>query len=196
LVTAADGAEKFYTLENNGIRIESVEEAREVDARTCRAWIGHPKLFVFGTQNQLAPPGRIRQLSNGALCQRINRQLDWFRRQDAAARGHGSRAVRHPHDRARVTQVSAHAASERDLRHSDSPRRFRSRKGLPHARDGRHEPRLLVCAVPLAMRHPGVRHDHGAVPPDRRQVRTVVYLCSSSPRRDEITYVYFVSVST
>lgn len=49
LVTAAEGAEKFYTLENNGIRIESIEEAREVDRRTCRAWIGHPKLYVFGT---------------------------------------------------------------------------------------------------------------------------------------------------
>ncbi|TMW68424.1 hypothetical protein Poli38472_005892 [Pythium oligandrum] len=47
LVTAADGAEKFYTLENNGIRIESVEQAREVDARTCRVWTGHPKLFIF-----------------------------------------------------------------------------------------------------------------------------------------------------
>lgn len=48
LVTAANGAEKFYSLDNNGIRIENIEQAREIDARTCRAWIGHPKLFVFG----------------------------------------------------------------------------------------------------------------------------------------------------
>ncbi|RLN93757.1 hypothetical protein BBJ28_00013368 [Nothophytophthora sp. Chile5] len=47
LVTAADGAETFYSLENNGIRIESIEQARAIDARTCRAWIGHPKLYVF-----------------------------------------------------------------------------------------------------------------------------------------------------
>jgi hypothetical protein len=55
LVTAANGAENFYTLENNGIRIESVEQAREIDERTCRAWIGHPKLFIFGTS--VAPVG-------------------------------------------------------------------------------------------------------------------------------------------
>lgn len=48
LVTAAQGAEKFYSLDNNGIRIENIEQAREIDARTCRAWIGHPKLYVFG----------------------------------------------------------------------------------------------------------------------------------------------------
>jgi hypothetical protein len=48
LVTAADGAEKFYSLENNGIRIESIEQARAIDKRTCLAWIGHPKLYVFG----------------------------------------------------------------------------------------------------------------------------------------------------
>ncbi|KUF98990.1 H-or Na-translocating F-type [Phytophthora nicotianae] len=47
LVTAADGAEKFYSLENNGIRIESIEQARAIDKRTCHAWIGHPKLYVF-----------------------------------------------------------------------------------------------------------------------------------------------------
>lgn len=48
LVTAAAGAEKFYSLDNNGIRIENIDQAREIDARTCRAWIGHPKLYVFG----------------------------------------------------------------------------------------------------------------------------------------------------
>ena len=49
-MTAADGAEKFYSLENNDIRTESIEEAKAIDARTCRAWIGHPKLYVFGTK--------------------------------------------------------------------------------------------------------------------------------------------------
>jgi hypothetical protein len=52
LVTAASGAEKFYTLDNNGIRIESVEQARAIDEKTCRAWIGHPKLFVIGKSKQ------------------------------------------------------------------------------------------------------------------------------------------------
>jgi len=42
LVTAADGAEEFYTLENNAARSESPEQARELDRNTLNAWIGHP----------------------------------------------------------------------------------------------------------------------------------------------------------
>lgn len=68
LVTAAEGAEKFYTLENNGTRIESIEQAREIDARTCRAWIGHPKLFVF--DNSTGFEGKMQRLVDTAagLC--------------------------------------------------------------------------------------------------------------------------------
>lgn len=53
LVTAAEGAEAFYTLDNNAVRTETPEEAREVDARTRSAWTGHPNLCVFGNA-----PGR------------------------------------------------------------------------------------------------------------------------------------------
>lgn len=42
LVTAADGAEEFYTLANNIARTESPEEARELDVKTQKAWLGHP----------------------------------------------------------------------------------------------------------------------------------------------------------
>jgi CYTH domain-containing protein len=41
LVTTADGAEPFYTLENNSARSESPEEARALDRRTYDAWCGH-----------------------------------------------------------------------------------------------------------------------------------------------------------
>ena len=41
LVTAADGAEEFYTLENNEARSESVEEATLLDKKTANAWLGH-----------------------------------------------------------------------------------------------------------------------------------------------------------
>jgi hypothetical protein len=44
LVTAANGAEPFYTLENNETRLESAEEARRLDDRVLRAWVGHPRL--------------------------------------------------------------------------------------------------------------------------------------------------------
>ena len=40
LVTAADGAEKFYTLENNATRTEGVEEAKAQDQKTLEAWKG------------------------------------------------------------------------------------------------------------------------------------------------------------
>ena len=77
LVTAADGAEKFYSLENNGVRIESIEQAKAVDARTCRAWIGHPKLYVFGRELRVCDcSGSFRVGVSHALLCCHPRQLD------------------------------------------------------------------------------------------------------------------------
>ena len=42
LITAASGAEKFYSLENNFTRTETLDDARLVDERTAKAWVGHP----------------------------------------------------------------------------------------------------------------------------------------------------------
>jgi len=47
LITAADGAETFYTLENNQVRTETKEEARLVDRKTQRAWVGHPHFYFI-----------------------------------------------------------------------------------------------------------------------------------------------------
>jgi len=47
LVTAADGAENFYSLENNIARYENVETARVNDKKTQLAWMGHPKLYII-----------------------------------------------------------------------------------------------------------------------------------------------------
>ena len=47
MVTAADGAAPFYTLENNATRSESPDEARDLDKRTQQAWVGHPHMYVF-----------------------------------------------------------------------------------------------------------------------------------------------------
>ena len=47
LVTAANGAEKFYTQENNKARYESAEEAIIKDKATLNAWTGHPRLRVI-----------------------------------------------------------------------------------------------------------------------------------------------------
>ncbi len=47
LVTAAKGAEEFYTKANNAARTETVEEARALDDRLISAWTGHPHLRVI-----------------------------------------------------------------------------------------------------------------------------------------------------
>ncbi|MDO4403725.1 MAG: AAA family ATPase [Atopobiaceae bacterium] len=47
MVTAAKGAERFYTLENNEARYETVEQARELDDRFIEAWTGHPYFRIL-----------------------------------------------------------------------------------------------------------------------------------------------------
>ncbi len=47
LVTAAIGAENFYTMENNSARREGLEEAKLADQKTMNAWVGHPHLRVI-----------------------------------------------------------------------------------------------------------------------------------------------------
>ena len=47
LVTAAKGAEEFYTLENNAARYETVEEARALDDKLIAAWTGHPHFRII-----------------------------------------------------------------------------------------------------------------------------------------------------
>ncbi|RHY87702.1 hypothetical protein DYB35_007923 [Aphanomyces astaci] len=45
LVTAANGAESYYSLENNSTRSETLQQAIDADNRLCHAWVGHPKFF-------------------------------------------------------------------------------------------------------------------------------------------------------
>lgn len=47
LVTAAIGAEQYYTTDNNPARTETLEQARERDSLTSYAWIGHPHLRII-----------------------------------------------------------------------------------------------------------------------------------------------------
>ena len=47
LVTAAKGAEKFYTTKNNKARRESIGEARIADSKTMNAWTGHSHLKII-----------------------------------------------------------------------------------------------------------------------------------------------------
>lgn len=46
MVSAAIGAEQFYSLENNSARTEGLELAREIDNKILKAWTGHPRLHI------------------------------------------------------------------------------------------------------------------------------------------------------
>jgi CYTH domain-containing protein/predicted ATPase len=54
LVTAANGAEAFYTCANNPARTETPEQARAVDLRLQNAWVGHPRLWVIDNSTPFA----------------------------------------------------------------------------------------------------------------------------------------------
>lgn len=47
LVTAAKGAEAFYTTANNTARTETVEQAAALDDKLIAAWTGHPHLRII-----------------------------------------------------------------------------------------------------------------------------------------------------
>ena len=47
LVTAAKGAEEFYTTSNNAARTETVEQASSLDDKLIACWSGHPHLRVI-----------------------------------------------------------------------------------------------------------------------------------------------------
>lgn len=47
LITAAKGAEEFYTTDNNKARTEGIKEAAEMDDKFIAAWTGHPHLRVI-----------------------------------------------------------------------------------------------------------------------------------------------------
>lgn len=66
LVTAANGAEKFYSNANNQYRRENLEQARELDAKLIAAWTGHPHLRVIGNQQDFDTKLRmvLKEISN------------------------------------------------------------------------------------------------------------------------------------
>ena len=56
LVTAADGAEEFYTTANNTARTETPEQAIMLDRKLISAWTGHPHLRVIDNSTTFANP--------------------------------------------------------------------------------------------------------------------------------------------
>lgn len=47
MVTAADGAQTFYTSVNNQARYENIPEAVALDKRLINAWVGHPHFSII-----------------------------------------------------------------------------------------------------------------------------------------------------
>lgn len=47
MITAADGAEEFYSLANNVARHETAEQAKALDARTLIGWEGHSSITIL-----------------------------------------------------------------------------------------------------------------------------------------------------
>lgn len=75
LVTAANGAEKFYILDNNVARTEGIEQARKVDKRCAKAWVGHPYFDMIDNCTEFEMKiARVLQ----AVCNRIGLQLTGF----------------------------------------------------------------------------------------------------------------------
>lgn len=51
LVTAADGAEEFYTLDNNDARSEDLSAAIDVDNNVQNVWSGCPHHYILYVMN-------------------------------------------------------------------------------------------------------------------------------------------------
>lgn len=60
LVTAAIGAEEFYTTANNSARTETPEEAAALDHKLIYAWTGHPHLRVIDNSTNFE--GKMKRL--------------------------------------------------------------------------------------------------------------------------------------
>ncbi len=53
LITAAKGADGFYTTENNAARTETPEQAAVLDDRLLAAWAAHPRFCVIDSHSSL-----------------------------------------------------------------------------------------------------------------------------------------------
>ncbi|KAM3138809.1 hypothetical protein pb186bvf_009012 [Paramecium bursaria] len=63
LVTAADGAEQYYS-KDNAARHEGLENAIQQDRKTQSAWIGHPNFKIIDNQKQDEFVGKLKRLYN------------------------------------------------------------------------------------------------------------------------------------
>jgi thymidylate kinase len=68
MVTAADGADQHYTLENNKARYETtVELARAQDQKLRDAWVGHPSFVIINNKDCKGFDDKIRKVYTTVL---------------------------------------------------------------------------------------------------------------------------------
>jgi predicted ATPase len=65
MVTAAIGAQPFYSLANNVARTETIEQAQEVDFKLINAWVGHKQLRIIDNSTDFK--GKIERVTD-AVC--------------------------------------------------------------------------------------------------------------------------------
>ena len=70
MVTAADGAAKFYTSANNEARYETVEEAIALDRKLINSWVGHPQFTIVDNLDPRGFEGKI-EGTVAAVCKAI-----------------------------------------------------------------------------------------------------------------------------
>lgn len=68
MVSAANGAEQFYSTEDHTCRSEGVELAKELDTNAANAWVGHPYFDVIDNSTDFE--GKIRRMI-GAVCHKM-----------------------------------------------------------------------------------------------------------------------------
>ena len=59
-VSAANGAEEFYSVENNAARFEGLELARERDKMAMEAWREHPYVDIVDNRKSRDFDGKVR----------------------------------------------------------------------------------------------------------------------------------------
>lgn len=72
MMTAANGAESFYQLDNNPTRSEGLALARELDGKAATAWVGHP--YYYTVDNSTDFEKKILRVI-ALICKYIGKQL-------------------------------------------------------------------------------------------------------------------------
>jgi hypothetical protein len=67
MVTAADGADKFYSNSSNQARYENAKEAIELDKRLINAWVGHPHFSIIQNNTEKSFQDKIDKCLNTVL---------------------------------------------------------------------------------------------------------------------------------